>query len=454
MLTDVAERQHAITNIANWQRLLDVARQQDVSRFKQLLGKLIAELDGLMSRQLSAVINAEEFKQLEASWLSLQRLVMLPINQRRAKVKLLDASWQDVASDLNLSFDLTKSNLYRKVYSQELDTAGGQPFGLLLVDHKVHADMQDDSDFDDLYSLQLVAELGERALCPVVMGVNHDFFGDDPARQLHDSARVSRILSSVDYQSWQLLRGNIATRFLHLVMPEVRLRQPWQHCSAGFVFNQPMRSESVLWGNPAYLMAESVLKEFDRISWFGFLRAYDERGSYGAILSPTADQFVPTRVDIFSEMDGFWSEKGFTVLTSLYLSGHQGFFSNQSVWQAPDEASRLLGMLQTNLMACRFGHYIKAQIRDQIGRYDSAQDCQRSLERWLQRYTSDVDYGDDVIMARYPLKSYEVNLVEDPRDVTRYLCEIKLQPQYQYEILDAQIILSTNVSSREVGEGA
>lgn len=197
-------------------------------------------------------------------------------------------------------------------------------------------------------------------------------------------------------------------------------------------------------------MVGNVMREFDRISWFGFLRSYDESGAYGAVVQNSID--IRTKVDLFSEDDGFWSSQGFMPLTSLYLSNHKGFFSNQSVWQAPDESCRQLGMLQTNLMACRFGHYIKAQIRDQVGRYDSAESCRRSLERWLDQFISNVSYGEDTVLARYPLRSCYVRIEEAPHDNTRYLCEIMLQPQYQYEMMDAKVVLTTSVLGTDIGE--
>lgn len=432
--------------------LLNAASSQDLIQFKAVLSSLIRAVDSKLSAQLSEVVQHSEFKKLESSWTSLKQLCVLPISQRRTRIKMLDLSWHRLSADLNLSFDLKRSQLYRKIYMRELDTAGGTPFGMLVVDHKVSADFAEDDEFDDLYTLQLIAELGERSLCSVVLGVDEYFFGDEPARQLHDNARIKRILDSQDFQSWQILRQHRASRFLHLVLPEYRLRGPWKDTPAGFVFNESHGENSVLWGNPAYLLTANVLREFDRISWFGFLRAYDEYGSYGAILPEFSAKPIESKVALYSEEDGFWAEQGFVPLTNLYLSEQSGFFSNQSVWKTPTESSRLLGMLQTNLMACRFGHYIKAQIRDQLGSYDSATDCKQRLEKWLRNYISEVDYGEDAVMARYPLKSCDIDLTEDPNDPTRYLCQITLQPQYQYEILDAQIVLSTSVTDQEVGE--
>ncbi|NAW57737.1 MULTISPECIES: type VI secretion system contractile sheath domain-containing protein [unclassified Vibrio] len=440
-----------LANLA-WQELMTCARDDSTAQFKARLIALIAQLDSAISEQLSAVIQAPQFKQLEASWQGLTSLTSLPVSQRRVKVKLLDLSWDRVSNDLNYSFDLKQSALYKKLYANEFDTAGGTPFGLVMVDHQVTSDYGDELGYDDLYTLQLLSELGELALCPMVMGVDEDFFGDDQSRQLHDSARAERILNSRDFTSWQLLRDKPSARFLYLVLPEYLQRPPYQQYPAGFLFNEPQGKEHALWGNSAYLLTSNVIREFDRISWFGFLRSYDEFASYGAIVAGA--ESVQAKVDLYSEEDGFWANQGFVPLTSLYLSGHKGFFSNQSVWRAPDDAARQLGMLQTNLMACRFGHYIKAQIRDQIGRYDSAEDCKRSLERWLQNYISEVDYGEDSIMARYPLKSSQVRIEELPQDRTRYRCDIMLQPQYQYEMMDAQVVLTTSVSGLEIGENA
>ncbi|WP_019613332.1 type VI secretion system contractile sheath domain-containing protein [Psychromonas ossibalaenae] len=445
---------NVLTDSGQWRMLLEHAQEQDVSRFKVQLCRIITQLDQLMSEQLSAVIEAPEFKKLEASWSGVHSLVQLPVSQRRIKVKLLDFSWKMLSTDLNQSFEVNRSALFKKTYANELDTAGGQPFGLLVVDHHIQSDLDADADFDDLYTLQLLAELGERSLCPAVLGVDNDFFGDDPARLMHDHTRIKRILNSLDLQSWQLLRSHSASRFLHLVLPEYRIRQARRNYPAGFVFNEKNTNQSVLWGNPAYLLAANVIREFDRISWFGFLRAHDTSGSYGALIDVKDNVCSPlrARIDIFCESDGFWAEQGFVPVSSIYLSGQLGLFSNQSVWKPVNEAAKTSAMLQTNLMACRFGHYIKAQMRDRVGSFDSAASCQRDLDKWLQNYISNVDYGDETIMARYPLKHAEVAFIEDRNDATRYHCRIKLQPQYQYEMLDTHITLSSDVSASELGE--
>ncbi len=101
-------------------------------------------------------------------------------------------------------------------------------------------------------------------------------------------------------------------------MPEHLIRQPYRQYQAGFVFNERQQEKYALWGSSAYLLLGNVMREFDRISWFGFLRSYDETGSYGAIVQDSKE--LKTKIDIYSEDDGFWSSQGFMPLTSIYLS--------------------------------------------------------------------------------------------------------------------------------------
>lgn len=427
--------------------LFSSLKQDSMSPFNALLTHVIMQLDEAISDQLSAVIQHPYFKALESRWKGVNLLTSLPVSSRRVKIKMLDWRWAMLCNDLKYSFDVRQCVLYKKLYANEFDTAGGTPFGLVFIDHKVASDYSDEVDVDDLYTLQLLSELGEMALCPMVLGVDELFFGDDPRRLFHDARRAKRILDSKDFASWTQLREKVSSRFLHLVLPEFLLRSPYQHYAAGFVFNESQAPQNALWGNSGYLFSANVIREFERISWFGFLKSYDASGAYGAIVQASTP--IVSRIDLPSEDDGFWAEQGFIPLSSLYLSGQKGFFSNQSVWNVPNGVSPQLGMLQTNLMACRFAHYTKMQIRDLVGRYDSVQDCQKRLDSWLRQYVSNNDFAEDGILARYPLRECQVRIQKSGQDETRYQCEIMLRPQYQCDFMDVEVQLKSAISYQD-----
>ena len=71
-------------------------------------------------------------------------------------------------------------------------------------------------------------------------------------------------------------------------------------------------------------------------------------------------------------------------------------------------------MLQQILCASRFAQYIKVMIRDKVGGYFGAQDCERYLQRWLEQYTTGRDDLPWEMMARYPLREARVRVLEEP----------------------------------------
>lgn len=439
------------------------------NQFKSAISRLIYELDQVISDQLSDVIQHESFKSLESAWRNLYHLIQRPRSNQSVLIRLLDMNWEEVSKDLNYVHDIRLSRLYRQICAQELETAGGLPFGVILVDRAIEFEPDRNGQFDDLYTLQMWGEIGELALCPLVFGIQNTLLGDDVIQQTHDIQRAHRIFASDDFESWRLLRQKKSSRFLHLVFPDYLQRTAYSNLNAGFIFSEPQSVAHCLWGNAAYLLVSNIIREYERISWFGFLRSHDHSGQSGAIITPDLDvtttqmpfeinqsgmdhneSSVIGRVDLFYEQENRWAEFGFVPMSSVYLTGQKGFFSNRSIWQVPAELSEQLGLLQTNLMACRFGHYIKIQLRDQIGRYDSAEECKRTIERWLNPYVMDLDYADDDMLARYPLRSAKINIHPTPEDSTRYQCDLILQPQYQYEMQDAQVMLTTFIQSSAI----
>lgn len=419
------------------------------------ISALIVTLDQEISKQLSVIMHHEKFKTLEADWLSLRNVVFTEYSTSRIKVKILDISWQEISEDLNLSYDIRRSSLYHKIFSKELNTAGGLPFGLIGVSHHLSLDggtniYRDDlNDFDDIYTAQLLSELGEACLCHMVVGLDEFFFGDDPEVILQDRQKLARIIDSDDFKPWVNLRNNSSSRFLNVALPDYLVRKPYSYYKSNFIFNETCDSSfSGLWGNAIYLVLINVIREFARVSWFGFLRAYDETAKSGAIVTLPNNQLVIPKMSLCVEDDSNWADLGLTVLTNIYLTDYYGFFSNSSVKTSENEKERLVNMMQTTLMACRFSHYLKVLLRDKVGSYDTPDECRSFLSGWISKYVMSSTFSDESVIARYPLKSFEITVTERPDDSTIYDCDLKIEPQYQFDISTASILLTTTVRSQ------
>ncbi|GHU08537.1 hypothetical protein FACS1894158_17850 [Betaproteobacteria bacterium] len=83
----------------------------------QLVDDMIAQLDAQISRQLDAVLHNADFQKLESSWRSLKFLVDRTNFRENNKIEILNASKQDLLDDFGDAPEITKSGLYRHVYT-------------------------------------------------------------------------------------------------------------------------------------------------------------------------------------------------------------------------------------------------------------------------------------------------------------------------------------------------
>ena len=179
------------------------AQLETADQFKALIVQLIANIDSSLSEQMSLILQHPRYEELEARWRGINNLVSVPFNKQRIKIKCLDFDWQTVSNDVNLSTELKRSQLYNKIGNNELNTLGGEPFGLVLVDHNISAELNDFSEYDDIYTLELLGALGQHCLCPFIMSPDEAFFGESDGSWLSDVNRVKKIIEGPDYSSWQ-----------------------------------------------------------------------------------------------------------------------------------------------------------------------------------------------------------------------------------------------------------
>jgi type VI secretion system protein ImpC len=87
----------------------------------------IAQVDKMISSQLSAILHNPEFQQLEASWRGLHQLVRTPETGTSMKLRLLNVTKKELLTDLEKASEFDQSVLFKKVYEREYGTFGGHP---------------------------------------------------------------------------------------------------------------------------------------------------------------------------------------------------------------------------------------------------------------------------------------------------------------------------------------
>ncbi|MGF1697950.1 type VI secretion system contractile sheath large subunit [Vibrio lamellibrachiae] len=414
------------------------------------LTRLIVNIDEQLSEQLNLILHDKEFESLNSSWLGLEGLVQLPVNKQRTKIRLLNMNWQEVSSDVNQAYSTKSSHLYNLIGNQELNTLGGQPFGTLLFTHPVSMDIDFDADFDDVFTLELLGKLGEATLCPILLAPDENFFVSSKADWLSDINRIEKILSGPDFQAWQQLKEKTCSRFIGLVMPSIRMRESYKNCKAGFIFNE---SGNGLWGNAIFAFAATIMKEHHRVNWFGFLKSrWNDRYQGSVVNTPsitTTSYYLNnpiTSVMLFGQISSFYAQQGFIPLTKSPLCDKFYFNGNNSIWTFGDsDNEKVLTQIQTTLMSCRIAHYLKVQVREMIGSFSTAAECEVFLTQWIEKFSSNVSFANEETLAKYPLSFAKIKINESKSHGGHYTCTLRIVPQYQYDHFSGEVILTTDL---------
>ncbi|MGH7127225.1 MAG: type VI secretion system contractile sheath large subunit [Planctomycetaceae bacterium] len=435
------------------------------------LGRDVAEIDELLSEQVDAILHDPRFQKLEASWRGLSYLVEQAGEAANVKVRVLNATRKELARDLERAIEFDQSTLFRKVYSEEFGTPGGQPFGLLVGDYEVYHHPE------HVEFLKNISKAAAAAFAPFITGVGPAMFGLDDFGGLELPLDLPRTFQQTEYVKWKSLRETEDGRFIGLALPRVLMRPPYEDNGLrndGFRFVEnvagPNRSR-YLWGNAAYALAAVAVRAFAESGWLANIRGVQPGVEGGGLVTGLPSHsfgtdkrgLVPkcsTDVIITDAIEQHLGELGFIPLCDCKDTEYSAFYGNQSI-QKPKVYdrlpatinARLSAMLQYMLCVSRFAHYLKIIGRDKVGSFLEARECQSFLQDWLRQYVTAGDDLTDEVKARYPLREGRVEVGELPGKPGSYRSVFHLRPHYQLDELVASIRLVTELAPAGKREG-
>jgi len=103
----------------------------------------ISEIDNKLSKQLSEVMQQQDFQKLEGSWRGLQKLVKESELGRDLKIRMVDFSQEELLEQFEDAPAIDRSPLFNAVYQGEYGTAGGEPYGTFIGDYEFSAKDED-----------------------------------------------------------------------------------------------------------------------------------------------------------------------------------------------------------------------------------------------------------------------------------------------------------------------
>lgn len=429
----------------------------------------IANIDHLINDQLNAILHHAQFQKLEASWRGLWMLVEQADGTKNIKIKVLDISWTEVSKDIGRALEFDQSALFHKIYSEEYGTPGGEPYGVLIGDYSISHKPSADHPYNDIGTLQGLAEIAAASFSPFIASASPEMFGLTSFAELGQPLNLKNIFKQKEYIAWNTLRERADSRFIGLTLPKILMRLPYRKTPGSykgiFFYEHTYENEAkgYLWGNACYAFAKVLIREFHNVGWFGHIRGVPRNQLGGGLLAnlvvdswPTDKEGLinkpATDVIIIDDVEKDLSELGFIPLCQCYDTPFAAFYNNQSI-QNPAQLktnssavnARISAMLQHVMCGSRVAHYIKIMIRDKIGSFISAIECESFLRKWLFKYTTGRDDLEWEEQARFPLREATVKVNEHPSKPGQYLCVIHIVPHYQIDQMVSELELVTEL---------
>lgn len=436
---------------------------------EEALDRDIAALDGMISRQLDAVLHAPRLRRLEGSWRGLHWLVDGSVQDRLVKVRLLPVRWADLARDLQRAVEFDQSALFRLIYEEEFGTPGGEPFGMLTADFEIRPGPGPGHPVDDVTVLNQLAAVGAAAFCPVVLPASPALLGLDAFHELGATLSLSDILRGPERARWRTLASREDTRFLALVLPRTLGRAPWEDDGSRadrFRYREAAgHADQRVWTSATYALAAVAARAFTRYRWPGEIRGADPGwDATGGVVETLPHQRFradppgppprpPLEVSLTDDQEREAADGGLIALCGLEALPEASFGAVPSLHkpprmtaQAAEANQRLSAQLNSVLCVSRFAHVLKLMGRDMVGSFMAAEDVELRLQQWLNRHVSGLAGGGDTA-SRYPLRDARVEVRERPGRPGTYGCTVHLQPHYQLDEVGAAFRLVTDLNA-------
>src|SRR5262249_1014139 len=150
-------------------------------------------------------------------------------------------SWKELARDLERALEFDQSQLFRKVYSEEFGTPGGEPYGVLLGDFQIRRQPSPDHPTDDVAVLRAMAQVSAPAFAPFIAAAHPTLLGLDFFTELELPLNLARSFEQPEFLKWRAFREIEDARFVGLTLPRVLMRLPYHDDGSradGFRFHE------------------------------------------------------------------------------------------------------------------------------------------------------------------------------------------------------------------------
>ncbi len=442
-----------------------LAPHREVAIDPKIADALIVDIERRLEAQVNEILHHEKFQSLESTWRGLDLMVQRTdfMSEDRVIIEILNVNKETLRTDLTAHpGDMYHTDLYKVVYDGAYNLAGGEPYSLMVGAYEFENTAQD---------IQMLGDLGNVARashCPFVASISAKFFGFDSLQEFTNMRKddLQRILDSPDFIAFKNFRQTEAARYVGLTIPRFLLRHPYGKNNKVPDFPNHVEKiepekehEKFLWGNTAFAFASVVSQSFTKWGWMNNVAGKNAGGKVGELPIHTyqragADTYkVPTEAWITDTNEFCWSELGFIPLVSYQNQNFAVFFSSQSTREPnlnlidpQSRANERLGASLANIMlTCRFAHYLKCILRDNLGRGMTQDKMKNELDTWAKQYWVNQPDVDDATMCKRPLRKYSIDVKEKEDEPGFYYINFEMTPHAKFLGTDLTMSLVADV---------
>lgn len=420
------------------------------------LDSRVAQLDVLISEQLSSVMHAPEFQQLESSWRGLHYLCKQTSTSPMLKIKVFNTNKKELVKDFQTAIDFDQSALFKKVYEEEFGTFGGAPFAAIVGDFEIGRQPT------DMYLIEQMSHVAAAAHAPFIAGASPELLGLETFTDLGKPRDMAKIFDTVEYAKWKSFRESEDSRYVGLTLPHFLGRLPYNPKDGttveGFNYVEDVNGKDhskYLWVNAAYAFGARLTNAFELYGWCAAIRGVEGGGLVEDLPThtfKTDDGEIalkcPTEIAITDRREKELSDLGFIPLVHCKNTDYAAFFAAQSVQKPKKYDSNsananavLSSQLQYIMATSRIAHYLKAMMRDKIGSFASAGNVQDFLNKWISQYVLLDDGASHEAKAQYPLREASVEVSEVAGRPGVYKAVAFLRPHFQLDELSVSLRL-------------
>ena len=461
-----SEREHAKDIISELVREVMQGTVVVSDNLSVTLDARVAELDRLISEQLSEVMHHPDFQRLESSWTGLHYLCRHTSTGSMMKIKVFNTTKRELIRDFKTAIDFDQSALFKKVYEEEFGTFGGAPFGTLIGDFEISRQPE------DMYFAEQMSHVAAAAHAPFISAASPEMFGLETFTDLGKPRDLSKVFDTVEYAKWTSFRESEDSRYVGLTVPRFLGRLPYNPKDGttveGFNFVESVDGTDhakYLWVNAAYAFGARLTSAFENYGWCAAIRGVEGGGLVEDLPTHTfkTDQGevalkCPTEIAITDRREKELSDLGFMPLVHCKNTDYAAFFGAQSAQKArkydSDAANAnavLAAQLQYIFSVCRIAHYLKSMMRDKIGSFASTGSVQEFLNRWIRQYVVEDDNATQETKAAYPLRAANVEVSEVPGRPGVYRAVSFIRPHFQLDELSVSLRLVAELPQSQKG---